>query len=47
MAHILRRLGRAALQPRRVGTNDNIWLPPIISRRQAMDIRREWLAEGK
>ncbi|GBF89103.1 hypothetical protein Rsub_01820 [Raphidocelis subcapitata] len=47
MAHILRRLGEAALQARRVGSNANIWLPPIVSRRQAMEIRHEWLAEGK
>jgi hypothetical protein len=47
MAHILRRLGEAALQARRVGSNGNIWLPPILSRRQAMEIRKEWLAEGE
>ena len=47
MAHILRRLGEAALQARRVGSNENIWLPPILSRRKAMEIREEWLAEGK
>jgi hypothetical protein len=47
MAHILRRLGEAALTARRVGSNGNIWLPPILSRRHAMEIRHEWLAEGK
>jgi hypothetical protein len=47
MAHILRRLGEAALRVRKVGTNANIWLPPIVSRRKAMEVRHQWLAEGK
>ena len=47
MAHILRRLGEAALLARRAGSNNNIWLPPIVSRRRAMEIREEWLAEGE
>lgn len=45
MSHILRRLGEAALQFRKVGGSK--FLPPIISRRRAMVLRKEWLAEGK
>ncbi|KAF8073236.1 hypothetical protein HT031_000897 [Scenedesmus sp. PABB004] len=45
MSHILRRLGEAALQFRKVGANK--WLPPVLSRRRAMVIRKEWLAQGK
>eukprot|EP00879_Flechtneria_rotunda_P003410 GHRR01003638.1.p1 GENE.GHRR01003638.1~~GHRR01003638.1.p1 ORF type:complete len:133 (+),score=39.51 GHRR01003638.1:135-533(+) len=45
MSHILRRLGEAALQFRRVGPNK--YLPPILSRRRALVIRKEWLTDGK
>jgi hypothetical protein len=44
MSHILLRMGEAALQARKAGYK---WLPPVLSRRQAMDIRRDWLAQGK
>jgi hypothetical protein len=47
MAHILKRLGEAALKARRAGTNGNVWLPPILSRRRAMEIRAQRLEEGK
>jgi hypothetical protein len=45
MAHILRRLGEAALQFRRLESGKV--LPPILSRRKAMMLRRDALAEGK
>lgn len=45
MAHILRRMGEAALQAKKVGGYK--WVAPVLSRRQAMDIRKQWLAEGK
>eukprot|EP00878_Enallax_costatus_P006385 GHUV01006696.1.p1 GENE.GHUV01006696.1~~GHUV01006696.1.p1 ORF type:complete len:133 (+),score=20.24 GHUV01006696.1:226-624(+) len=45
MSHILRRLGDAALKFRQVGPNK--FLPPILSRRRALVIRKEWLAQGK
>jgi hypothetical protein len=44
MAHILKRLGEAALQFRQVG---NKTLPPIISRREAAALKKQFQAEGK
>ena len=44
MSHILKRLGEAELQWRKAGP---YLLPPVLSRRRAMDVRRLWLAEGK
>jgi len=45
MAHILRRLGEAALQFRRLDCGKV--LPPILSRRKAMMLRRDVLADGR
>jgi hypothetical protein len=45
MSHILLRLGEAALLPRRISVKR--WLGPILSRRQALEIRKEWLAKGR
>jgi hypothetical protein len=45
MSHILRRLGEAALQWRKVAPNR--YLPPVLSRRRALVLRKQWLAEGK
>lgn len=45
MSHILRRLGEAALQFRKVGPAR--FLPPILSRRRALVLRKQWLEEGK
>lgn len=45
MAHILKRLGEAALKARKV--NENTWLSPILSRRRAMEVRKQFLEEGK
>jgi hypothetical protein len=44
MSHLLLRLGEAALQFRKV---QGSWLPPLISRRKAMTIRKAWLEGGK
>lgn len=44
MAHILQRLGEAALMFRQVGQKT---LPPIISRRQAAAIKRQYDELGK
>lgn len=45
MSHILRQLGEAALQFRKVGPRKVI--APLLNRRQLKDIREEWLAQGK
>jgi hypothetical protein len=45
MSHILRRLGEAALQFRKVAPGR--YLPPVLSRRRALVLRKQWLAEGK
>ncbi len=45
MSHILLRLGEAALQFRKVGSRK--WLPPMIGRRHAMQIRKQWLEDGR
>jgi hypothetical protein len=45
MSHILRRLGEAALQFRKVG--EGRYLPPILSRRRALVLRKQFLADGK
>jgi hypothetical protein len=45
MSHLLLRLGEAALLPRRISAKR--WLGPILSRRQALEIRKEWLAKGR
>jgi hypothetical protein len=44
MSHILQRLGEAALAFRKVGEKT---LPPIVSRRQAAAIKRQYDAAGK
>jgi hypothetical protein len=45
MSHVLKRMGEAALKFRKVG--NALWLPPLLSRRRALEIRKQWLAEGK
>ncbi len=45
MSHIIRALGEAALTFRKAGGSK--CLPPIISKRRALEIRKQWLAEGK
>jgi hypothetical protein len=45
MSHILLRLGEAALLPRRISARR--WLGPILSRRQALELRKEWLEKGR
>jgi hypothetical protein len=45
MAHLLRRIGEAALKGRK--TSDGKFLPPIISREDAMRLREQFYRDGQ
>ncbi len=44
MAHLLAKLGEAALKPQKFGS---VWRKAAISAKNAARLRKEWLLEGK